>query len=690
MLQKANIRDKRSPAQLHFFWIYGAILVVLTIAAFGQVKDYGFVFDDQAYIVENPHFQHAPTLDDVKWAFTTNYAGFWHPLVWLSYMIDVRLHGLSPRGFHVTNLLLHVINAVLLFSFLARSTGAVGRSAFVAGLFALHPLHIESVAWIAERKDVLSTLFWILTLIAYFRYVYSPGIKTYLLVILFFILGLMSKPMLVTLPFVLLLFDWWPFERIAFVRLHQPADFSDENKPRCTQDKMGIRAGNKNFALLCAKLVIEKLPLFLLSAIFCVVAYLMQESSSALDGGFPLGIRLKNALVSYVGYMWKMIWPRNLSAFYPHPGNNLSILQALAAGVLLVFISVLALCASKRRPFFGVGWLWYLGTLVPVIGFVQVGMFSMADRFTYIPLIGLFIVIAWGVPDLLGFGELDGRNKECQNKKSPILIIAACICIATFAISTWIQASYWRNDITLFKRAIAVTSGNALACNNLGLAYERLKRIDDAIIWYSRALEIEPRYPFAHLNLGRALEAVGRFDEAIEHYIAAIRFKPDFAQAHNNFALLLACKGKVAEAIDEYRKAIAINPNYAEAHYNLAILLADIGRLDEAVAHYQEALQINPYDADVLCNLGLLLIRKGDFSNAKRHLLSAISIQPRMAEAHYGLAVILAVHGKYSEALHEIELCRKYGGTPDPGFLRIIESKHRKYKNNEKASDTSD
>ncbi len=690
MLQEPNIGNKRSLAQRRLCWIYGAMLVVLTIAAFWRIQGYGFVFDDQAYIVENPRFQHSPTIDDVKWAFTTGHAGFWHPLVWLSYMADVWLQGSSPRGFHLTNLLLHIINTLLLFSVLSRATAAVGRSAFVAGLFALHPLHIESVAWIAERKDVLSTLFWILTLMAYVRYIHSPGVRTYLPVIVFFILGLMSKPMLVTLPFVLLLFDWWPLKRITFAHLQKPTNFSEDNGASGSQDKTSIQMGNQNFALLGAKLVMEKLPLFLLSAIFCVVAYLIQESSGALDGGFPFVIRFKNALVSYVGYIWKMIWPRNLSVFYPHPGNSLSISQALAAGVILVFISVLALRASKKRPFIGVGWLWYLGTLVPVIGLIQVGMFSMADRFTYVPLIGLFIIIAWGVPDLVGLADLDGGNKECQNKKSPVLIITACISIATLTISTWIQAHYWRSDITLFKRAIAVTSGNALACNNLGLAYERLGRVDDAIIWYSRALEIEPQYPFAHLNLGRALKAVERFDEAIEHYIAAIRFKPDFAQAHNNLALLLTCKGKIAEAIDEYRRAIAINPRYSEAHYNLAILLASIGRPDEAAAHYQEALRINPYDADVLCNLGLLLIQKGDFGNAEKHLLSAISIQPRMAEAHHGLAVILALHGKYAEALHEIELCCKYGGTPNPDLLRIIESKHRRYKDNEKASGTSD
>ncbi|MCL6520106.1 MAG: tetratricopeptide repeat protein [Armatimonadetes bacterium] len=662
MFREPQVENKESPKFWRVNIILGLLLVILTIATFWQVQGHGFVFDDQAYIVENPRLQHPPTLDDIKWALTTNYAGFWHPIVWLSYMVDVKLQGSSPRGFHLTNLLLHIFNTLLLFSFLSKATKSVWRSAFVAGLFAIHPLHVESVAWVAERKDLLSTLFWMLTLLAYLRYVHLPRVRTYLSVIVFFVLGLMSKPMLVTLPFLLLLLDWWPLQRTAFVRFPQPTSSSEDKKTPVS------------------RLVIEKIPLFILSAVFSVLAYVMQESNNALSGGFTFGIRFGNAIISYAGYIWKMIWPRNLSAFYPHPGHNLPIWQAIAAGVILLLVSVFALRSSKKMPYMGVGWLWYLGTLVPVIGFVQVGMFSMADRFTYVPLIGLFIMIAWGLPDLICRAWLDEASNESENKRSPILIFTACACIIAFALCAWIQVGYWHDNIKLFKRAIAVTSNNALACNNLGLAYERLNQIDDAIIWYSRALEIEPLYPFAHLNLGRALKEVGSIGEAVEHYIAAVQIKPDFAEAHNNLASILASKGKINEAIEEYQKAIAANPNYAEAHYNLALLLSEIGRFNDAVAHYKEALRLNPLDADVLCNLGLLFIQKRDFRSAEKHLHRAISIQPQMAEAHYGLAVILAVHGKHAEALHEIELCRKYGYAPNPELVRIINSKYRKFK----------
>ena len=504
----ALIRTKDNTYVMSRKFIICLLLILITCVVYLQVLDYEFVyFDDTLYVTENHWVQNGLTIDGVGWAFTTSHASNWHPLTWLSHMLDCQLYGLNPRGHHLTSVLLHIANAVLLFLVLNRMTGAQWASGFVAALFALHPLHVESVAWVAERKDVLSTFWGLLTLWLYAGYVEHPRRIRYLFALFTFALGLMTKPMLVTLPFVLLLLDYWPLERIRVEQL--PGESTST-----------IGASNMQRSPILG-LLWEKAPFLALAAVSSTVTFIVQRSSgtmAALDV-YPVKIRVANALLSYVAYMWQMIWPQNLAVIYPHPGNSLSMLQAFGAGLLLVFISIAAMRAARRHPYLTVGWLWYLGTLVPVIGIVQVGMQAMADRYTYVPLIGLFIIIAWGVPDLLA----------SYRYRRAIISVGSGGLLSILIIITWVQLHHWRNTVTLFQHTLRVTSKNFLAHNNLGAALADLGKIQDAISHYRKALEINPSYWLAHNNLATTLAEKGDPKEAFAHYQEALKIKPDDA-----------------------------------------------------------------------------------------------------------------------------------------------------------------
>ena len=438
-------------------------LVIGILAVYWQVGNHEFVnYDDKDYITENQHVQAGLTLKSIAWAFTSTYASNWHPLTWLSHMLDCEIYGLNPRGHHFTNVFFHILNSILLFLIFKRMTGAFWKSAFVAALFAIHPLHVESVAWAAERKDVLSTFFCMLTMGAYILYVENQGIKKYLLTVLLFTLGLMAKPMLITLPFVLLLLDYWPLGRF-----------------------------NKRSPAL--QLIWEKIPLFVLTAVSSIVTFLVQQKAMSSLEVFPITARIFNALVSYLSYIVKMIWPFHLAIFYPYPGMP-PVWQIAGACLLLVFISCIAIRTVRRYPYFAVGWLWYLGTLVPVIGLVQVGLQSMADRYTYIPLTGIFIIIAWGIPDLIA---------KWRYKKIGLFITTTTL-ISILMICTWSQVGCWRNSITLFSHAINVTENNSVAHNNLGSAFADQGKASETIKHYAEALRIDPMYADAHYNLGNA------------------------------------------------------------------------------------------------------------------------------------------------------------------------------------------
>lgn len=547
-------------------------LALATLALFWQVRNFDFIhYDDTTYIKENPHVQAGLTPDSIIWAFTTSYASNWHPVTWLSHMLDCQLYDLSPAGHHFTNLLLHIANTVLLFLIFYNMTNNLWPSAFVAAAFALHPLHVESVAWVSERKDVLSTFFGLLTIIAYLRFVRTRKIVSYLLMMVLFALCLMSKPMLVTLPFVLLLLDYWPLQRFEMTKIY--------------------------------KLVREKIPLFVLSSLSCVMTLTIEQTGAGASfESISLKARIINAPLSYVTYIEKMFWPAKLAALYPHPADNISISYAMVAALILLIITVFVIKSARSRKYLLAGWLWFLGTLIPVIGIVQVGSQAMADRYTYIPLTGLFIIIAWGTKDLLAKYHL----------KKIILPLSAVLIFTAMLITTNIQLKYWQNSLSLFTHAIEVTKDNYIMHNNLGSIFLIRGKLPQAIDHYKKALQIRPNIAKTHDNLARALKSQGKLNEAIDHYRQVILITPDSAKAHCNLADALKAKASLDEAIDHYRQAINIAPNYIKAHYNLASALVSQNKTSEAVVHYRAALKIKPDSPVALNSLAWILATTTD------------------------------------------------------------------------------
>ena len=554
-------------------------LAFVTAAVFNQVRTHDFVnYDDPVYVTENPNIQAGITLEAVKWAFTTRHASMWHPLTWISHMLEWQLFGSNPAGHHVTNLVFHITNTLLLFLVLKKMTGAIWQSAFVAALFALHPLHVESVAWAAERKDVLSTLFWLLTMWAYARYVSRPGIWGYLLVVVFFALGLMSKPMVVTLPFVLLLLDYWPLQRFS------PAISSGD--PR----------GGKKHATL--NLFVEKIPLWAMAAVLCVGTFILQKKGGAIAPGEDLSfpVRLANVPISYLQYIIKMIWPVRLAVLYPHPRQNVSIPYAAVSAVVLLVVTILVFRFSKNRRYLVTGWLWYLGTLVPVIGFVQAGGQAMADRYTYITLTGLFIIIAWGVPDLLA--RWTSTSPVGLQYKKTVITSSAILIILAMSIFTHFQLRHWRNNLTLFQHALDVTQNNYVAHFLLAGSLHEQGRLDEVIYHCSEVIRIKPDHLKARINLGRALCDAGRYDEAVKHYEETLQLKPDWVEPMNSLAWLLAVSEKTT--VHDPDRAIRLALRACElTNYNtpqlldtLAAAYAAAGAFDKAVETAEKAFEL--------------------------------------------------------------------------------------------------
>jgi len=523
--------------------LLSVLLFLSILAVYGQVSGHGFVnYDDNLYVTGNSQVQRGLTWDGVVWAFATLHGGNWHPLTWLSHMTDVQLFGLDAGWHHRVNVLFHGLNTVILFLVLKGMTGAPGRSFFVAALFGVHPLHVESVAWVAERKDLLSTLFWLSTMGAYLRYVRRPTVPGYLSVAVFFALGLLSKPMLVTLPFALLLFDWWPLGRIAAV---EGAD----------------RSRNPSVRPALSRVVREKIPLLALSAASCVVTYIAQLKGGSVSGWeeSSLGLRSSNALVSYLVYLDKAVWPSSLAVFYPFSRAGFPAWKVAGAALLLAVVSAAAVWQARRRPYFAVGWFWYVGTLVPVIGLVQVGSQAYADRYTYLPLIGLFIAVLWGAPEAL----------ERLHFRRQILGAAGAAALLALAAASFIQVGYWKDDFSLFSHARDTTTGNWLA----------------------------------HNNMGDILFRQGRIDEAIAEFREAVRIMPDFVDGRCNLAYLLALRERKEEAIDQYREVLRERPDFSIAHNNLGDLLLQKGETDEAILHFREALRYRPDDSLARDNL---------------------------------------------------------------------------------------
>jgi len=542
-------------------------LFLITLSVFWQLPTHEFVnIDDSVYVTNNPYIKDGITASSIKWAFTSFHAEFWHPVTWLSFMLDFELYGMNPGGYLLTNLLLHIISTILLFIFLKNATNSIWRSALVAALFGIHPLHVESVAWIAERKDLLSTLFWMLTMLFYARYVKRPRWPGYIFFSLFFLLGLMSKPMLVTLPFVLLLLDLWPLRRFDLFN-------KNSSEKRFNHHKI-VRA------------VLEKIPLIIISTLFSLIALYAQKSGQGIASlnAFPFNTRITNALLSYAGYLGKTFHPFRLAVFYPYE-YHFYAWQIIISSLALISITLFSIYFIKRRPYLITGWLWYVGTLVPVIGIVKFGgAFAMADRYTYIPLIGIFIIIVWGAHDILvrtGF------------RKAFISAIAGIILLVLM-LTSWMQVSYWKNSITLFSHALNVTKNNFLAHKNLGTAFINHGRIDKAFPHFQEAINISPDNPTAHLNIGTCFLFYGELEKAITYFRKALELNPNYHKARVNLDRAISAQKNNDLAISIVTTAIQLNKKDPVLHFNLANLYKRRGKLKKAVFHYKQALALKP------------------------------------------------------------------------------------------------
>jgi len=619
-------------------------LIAVTWAVFGQTLGHDFVnFDDHVYVYENPLVIRGLTTEGIIGAFTHTHARNWHPLTTVSHMLDGQLYGLNPHGHHLTNVILHTISVLLLFLVLTQMTGAFWQSAFVAALFAVHPLHVESVAWIAERKDVLSGLFFMLAMGAYGHYARAPSLLRYLLVALLFAFGLMSKPMLVTLPFVLLLLDYWPLDRIG--------DHKSE-------------VGNR-----LRKLVTEKVPLFALSALSSIATLFAQRQGPSAIDQLPFLWRLENTFVSYVIYIWQMLWPARLGVFYPHPNDRLPVLDVTMGVGLLVGISVLVIYLRRTKPYLVTGWFWYLGMLVPVIGLVQVGEQAHADRYTYLPQIGLYIMITWIVGDLV--------SESTRIRRAVVGVIAA-ILVVSLCGRAFGQASYWKDSETLWNHALAVTGENDVAHNNLGFLFLRRGELDKAIGEFQTALDIRSRNSQTHYSLGAALiqsnlgNALARkqlWDQAIDHLQEAVRLRPDYADAYFNLGSVLFQQGRLDEAVAQWREALAIRPQDAEAHRNVASALRKQGKVKEAILEYEQALHITPEDGVALNNLAWILATCSDVSmrdGARAETLAAKAVQASGGKDPIFVRTLAAAHaeaGQFAQAVAAAEAAKTLANT---------------------------
>ncbi len=641
--------------------VVGGFLLLAVALVFGRTVGHDFVnFDDNQYVYENPQLMHGLTAEGVAWTFTATRCNNWHPLTWLSYLLDYQLYGLKPWGYHLTNVLLHAATAILLFLVLWRMTGDLWPSAFVAAVFAIHPLRVESVAWVSERKDVLSGLFFMLTLAAYLGYVRRPfSPLRYLTVIAAFALGLMAKPMLVTLPFVLLLLDYWPLRRMALplrplslwerVRVraaHQKTSALDASCHTQPSPPAPLRAPTEGWSgegSVSApwRLLVEKLPLFVLSVASCVVTPLCQGEALQSVERFSLLSRTANALTSYVAYVGQLFYPAGLVVFYTHPESNLPAWKVAGALLLLAGITAGAVALWRRWPWLLVGWFWYLGMLVPVIGLVQVGHQSMADRYTYLPQIGLVIAVAWGVARLVG--SWPQRAWACG--------VLAALVLAALMACAWRQTSYWHDSGTLWTRSLDFNANNVIAQNNLGVFLHDQGRDDEALPHYRRALEIAPDYADAHNNLGFVLAKRGSIAEALDHYQAALLLRPNYPEAHTNLGRVLAERGMADYAIAEYRLALEFKPDHAEAHKNLGLALVERGQIEEGIAHCRRAVAIKPDDPEAHNNLALALAAGGQTDDAMNHYRRALALKPEYAEAHNNLGRLLADLGRIDEAI---------------------------------------
>lgn len=606
-----------SPKQRTLLLALSVLLAAATLAVFWPATGFEFLtYDDNAYVRSNPHVQSGWTLRSIKWAFATAHESYWIPLTWISYMADREVFGPGPRGHHLTNILLHAVNVLLVLWALHRMTGSVWRSALAAALFALHPLRVESVAWITERKDVLSTLFWMAGLVAYARYVERPRPMRYGVVFLCMALGLLAKPMLVTFPFALLLLDYWPLGRFGR-----------------TLEDVRARAG---------RLVLEKLPLILLSVLGSVVVYRTQQANDVVYSlaQVPLARRILQATTSYGFYLAKAVWPSRLSVVYADR-HGVFLAELAVAGALLAIVTILALRMVRKRPYFAVGWLWFLGTLVPVIGVVRLGTAHVADRFTYVPLLGLFVLAAWGAADLAAAL----RFPKAAAAACAVLVAGAC------GAATRAQLRYWRSSETLFRHALDVAGPHAVAYGNLALVMENQGRLEEALAFCKASLRADPRSIETLGNTGNMLRRLGRHEEAVSFFAKALRISPDNAQMHNNLGAALAEMRRWDEAAENLQRALELNPGLVDARFNLGMALLASGRRAEAIEHLEQVARTAYWDAHAQYLCGRTLLGEGRAEEAVSYLRQAAELErgsPRMLAA-LGLALVKS--GRREEGL---------------------------------------
>lgn len=629
--------------------IISVLLAIIVWVAFSHALRNGFVdYDDPDYVSDNPKITNGLTLHGIQWAFTHVHASNWHPLTTISHMLDCQFYGLQPWGHHLTNILLHTAAAILLFLALRSMTGAVWPSAFVAAVFAVHPLRVESVAWVSERKDVLSGVFFMLILWAYAGHVRSTRVLSWMFVsvVILFAFGLMCKPTLVTLPFILLLLDYWPLNR---------GQRSYPNGQRNHIEK--FRYGT------WSSLVVEKLPLFVLSAGSCVATLMAQQQALHASLKPRLEERIINGLVSYCSYLGQTIWPVHLAVLYPYPESNSNLPYAIVALLFLLIVSVVFFLWRTKYPFLLVGWLWYLGMLVPMIGIIQVGSQARADRYTYLPQIGLYVLVAWAAME---FSRPWPRRRE-------ILSVAALLLITALITRSYLQTLCWESSETLWKHAIACTSDNYIAHNNLAFALLQSRRFDEAAAECRQSLKINANFAAAHNNLGLALiqsEPSGNgirrqnetVDQAIAHYRTALQIQPDFKQAENNLGNALMQKGQVDEAIAQFRKALETDPFFAAAELSLANAFLKKGEVHEAIASYQTTLKIDPDYADAEYGLGNAFVAEGNYRESMAAYEAALRLRPDYFQAHHNLGCLLAAMGKTDEALEQFREALRING----------------------------
>ena len=610
MSNKININDSKKKLIIYI------VLTALTLAVFWQVNHFDFIsFDDNFYVTENTHIQSGISLDGIRWAFSGT-DKLWTPLLWFSFMLDYQFYGLNAGGYHLTNLILHILSTLLLFWLFDRMTKEIWRSAFVAALFALHPLHVESVAWIGERKDVLSAFFWMLTLCLYVYYTEKPAVRRYLLVLFAFVLALMSKPMVVTLPVVMILLDYWPLGRF--------------------ESKKG------NWLLWQLK---EKIPFFVLSAVLSIVTLYDSHKMDLDFKHFPFMSRLANALISLVIYLEKTFWPHDMVIFYPFP-TQIPLWQVLAATLLIIVISAAVIVMAKRLPPLFVGWMWFTITILPVTGIIyQIWLSAMADRYHYLPSIGIAVMLAWGVPLLFPGKDI----------RKIVLFPAVLAILLILSVLTWQQCSYWRNSITLFNQVLRLTTDNYIAHGHLGAALFIEGKTKEAIDHYNKALHITPDFAEAYSNRGTAYYKLGRYQQALEDYNMAIRLKEYYAPAYNNRGIVYSELGQYEKAITDFSKAISLNPAFVDAYNNRAAIYAELGQYQFTINDLNKAIAANPDYLKSYVNMAAIYGKLNQYDNVIKNLTEAIRLQYDNALLYYNRGFAYAKIGQYNAAINDFD-----------------------------------